>query len=73
MDAATTARMFDPFFTSKRAGRGLGLAAVLGIVRTHRGTLTVDSLPGSGTTFRLYLAPRSAPATPPQELPASRG
>ena len=53
MSAETKARIFDPFFTTKFTGHGLGLSAVLGIVRSHRGALRLTSEPGRGTTFQL--------------------
>src|SRR2546429_6477488 len=75
MDAATTAKVFDPFFSTKFTGRGLGLATVLGAVRGHRGALAVTSAPARGTIFRVYLPAAGAPARvePPAAASAGEG
>jgi two-component system cell cycle sensor histidine kinase/response regulator CckA len=62
MDAETQARLFEPFFTTKFTGRGLGLAAVLGIVRGHKGALGLETEPGKGTNFTVLLPASSAKA-----------
>jgi len=71
-------RIFEPFFTTKAGGHGLGLSAVQGIIRGHRGGLAVESAPGAGTTFRIVLPgaapdlPAPAPSPPVTAVSASR-
>ena len=70
IDPQVRERIFDPFFTTKAFGRGLGLAAARGIARGHRGSISVESAPGHGATFRIHLPahPRSS-APPPISVP----
>ncbi len=62
MDRGTLAKIFDPFFTTKLTGRGLGMAAVMGIVRGHKGAIKVYSEPKKGTTFKVLFPADSRPA-----------
>ncbi|MDD2853799.1 MAG: MASE3 domain-containing protein, partial [Desulfuromonadaceae bacterium] len=59
MDKETVAKLFDPFFTTKFTGRGLGMAAVFGIIRGHSGAITVCSEPEKGTTFKILFPANS--------------
>jgi PAS domain S-box-containing protein len=70
MDEKTMQSIFDPFFTTKFTGRGLGLSAVLGIIRACKGAIFLDTNPGKGTTFTLlFPTPEVAPPEPAEEIP----
>ncbi|UFS71693.1 response regulator [Geomonas sp. RF6] len=78
MDEETRKRIFEPFFTTKLAGRGLGMSAVLGIIKSHGGALKLCSAPGAGTTFTVYFPlsadgdegePVQTPPSPPATTP----
>jgi PAS domain S-box-containing protein len=71
MDAETQKRIFEPFYSTKFTGRGLGLAAVLGVMKGHRGGLCVQSEPAKGTVFRLLFAPSAAASVDPLAKEAS--
>jgi two-component system cell cycle sensor histidine kinase/response regulator CckA len=64
MDAQTLRRVYEPFFSTKFTGRGLGLAVVLGIVRSHRGGIDITSQPGLGTSVRILLPALEQPVGP---------
>jgi signal transduction histidine kinase/HAMP domain-containing protein len=72
MDPITLARLFEPFFTTKAQGKGtgLGLATVARIVQEARGAVGIESAPGHGTTFRVYLPPAERRTSPPVGRPA---
>lgn len=72
MSPDTLSRIFDPFFSTKFAGRGLGLAAVMGIVRSHHGLIRIRTERGEGTVFRVLFPPVSGTAVKPEKPSAER-
>jgi signal transduction histidine kinase/ActR/RegA family two-component response regulator len=74
MDQATLRRVFEPFFTTKGRGKGtgLGLAMAYGIIRQSGGAIAIESVPGVGTTVRIFLPEYSAPADAPSPRPPSQ-
>jgi two-component system cell cycle sensor histidine kinase/response regulator CckA len=72
MNSDTLARIFVPFFSTKFAGRGLGLAAVMGIVQAHHGLIRIRTEPGKGTSFRVLFPPSGTPSQPPEVVSPTR-
>src|SRR5437016_1834470 len=73
MDATTIEHIFEPFFSTKEQGKGtgLGLATVYGIVKQHKGFISVDSTPAQGTSFQVYIPAGEGPAETESSKPAS--
>lgn len=67
MDESIREKIFDPFFSTKLMGRGMGLAVVLGLVRAHGGAISVESSPGCGSTFRIFFPLHALEADQPRE------
>ncbi len=67
IDTEKKAKVFDPFFTTKFVGRGLGLAAIAGILRSQKGGITLESAPGEGSAFRVFLPAAARPGRSVQE------
>jgi signal transduction histidine kinase/CheY-like chemotaxis protein len=67
MTPEVLARIFEPFFSTRFAGRGLGLPAAMGLVRAHNGAMAVESTPGSGTTVRMHLPVAELRSVAPRE------
>jgi len=72
MSPDTLQRIFDPFFSTKFAGRGLGLAAVMGIVRSHRGLIRIRTEPGQGTSFRVLFPAVTGSVGEPEQTSTTR-
>jgi CheY-like chemotaxis protein len=72
MSPDTLSRIFDPFFSTKFSGRGLGLAAVMGIVQGHQGLIRIRTAPGEGTTFRVLFPAVAGSVREPEKLSATR-